>query len=102
MTKQVINVGTTANDKKGDSLRAAFQKVNANFTELYTLTGVTNLTELAQDYAAAMFVNGLHEGISVEYDDANNKFNLTVAQDFDGGSASTVFDDDTTINGGGA
>lgn len=35
MTKQVINVGTTANDKKGDSLRAAFQKVNANFTELY-------------------------------------------------------------------
>ncbi len=38
MTKQVINVGTTANDKKGDSLRAAFQKVNANFTELYTST----------------------------------------------------------------
>lgn len=38
MTKQIINVGTTANDKKGDSLRAAFTKVNANFTELYTLT----------------------------------------------------------------
>lgn len=36
MTKQVINVGTSANDRKGDSLRAAFQKVNANFTELYT------------------------------------------------------------------
>ena len=35
MAKQSINVGTTANDKKGDSLRAAFQKVNANFTELY-------------------------------------------------------------------
>ena len=35
MAKQTINVGTTANDKKGDSLRAAFQKVNANFTELY-------------------------------------------------------------------
>ena len=40
MTKQVINVGTTANDKKGDSLRAAFQKVNANFTELYTALGL--------------------------------------------------------------
>ena len=38
MTKQVINVGTTANDKKGDSLRAAFQKVNTNFTELYATT----------------------------------------------------------------
>lgn len=36
MSKQSINVGTTANDKQGDSLRAAFQKVNENFTELYT------------------------------------------------------------------
>lgn len=35
MTKQVINIGTTENDRKGDSLRAAFQKTNANFTELY-------------------------------------------------------------------
>ena len=40
MAKQNINVGTTANDKKGDSLRAAFQKVNANFTELYTVLGI--------------------------------------------------------------
>ena len=40
MTKQVINVGTSANDKKGDSLRAAFQKVNTNFTELYTALGL--------------------------------------------------------------
>ena len=40
MTKQTINVGTTANDKQGDSLRAAFQKVNANFTELYTALGL--------------------------------------------------------------
>lgn len=35
MAQQEINVGTTANDRKGDSLRIAFQKVNANFTELY-------------------------------------------------------------------
>jgi len=40
MAKQNINVGTAANDKKGDSLRAAFQKVNANFTELYTALGL--------------------------------------------------------------
>jgi hypothetical protein len=40
MAKQTINVGTTANDKKGDSLRAAFQKVNTNFTELYTALGL--------------------------------------------------------------
>jgi hypothetical protein len=40
MAKQNINVGTAANDKKGDSLRAAFQKVNANFTELYEAVGL--------------------------------------------------------------
>ncbi len=42
MAKQTINVGVTANDKKGDSLRAAFQKVNANFTELYTALGLND------------------------------------------------------------
>jgi hypothetical protein len=102
MAQNTINVGDSPNDRKGDSLRAAFTKINANFTELYTLTGVASLTELAQDYAAAMFVNGDHEGISVVYDDANNKFNLTVAQDFDGGAASTVYDNDISIDGGGA
>ena len=44
MAKQNINVGTAANDKKGDSLRAAFQKVNANFTELYAALGLTDVT----------------------------------------------------------
>lgn len=39
MTKQVIGTGASANDKKGDSLRAAFTKVNANFDELYTAIG---------------------------------------------------------------
>jgi hypothetical protein len=36
MAKQSINVGTSPNDSKGDSLRVSFQKINANFTELYT------------------------------------------------------------------
>ena len=35
MAKQIINVGTLANDKTGDALRNAFIKVNNNFTELY-------------------------------------------------------------------
>ncbi len=38
MTQQTINIGTTANDRSGDNLRTAFQKVNANFTELYSST----------------------------------------------------------------
>lgn len=39
MTQQVINVGTVANDGTGDTLRASFVKANANFTDLYTISG---------------------------------------------------------------
>ena len=102
MAKQVINIGTRPNSKDGDAIRDAFNKVNQNFNELYNLTSVTSLTELAQDYAAEMFVNGNHQGITVSYDDANNKLNLVVEQDLDGGAASTVYDDDTILDGGGA
>lgn len=33
--QQTINVGSAANDGTGDTARSAFQKVNANFAELY-------------------------------------------------------------------
>jgi len=36
MTQKLINVGQSPNDRQGDSLRAAFTKINANFTDLYT------------------------------------------------------------------
>lgn len=35
MAQQTIGVGTAANDGTGDTLRNAFTKANANFTELY-------------------------------------------------------------------
>jgi hypothetical protein len=35
MAKQIINIGTVANDGTGDPLRTAFDKANDNFTELY-------------------------------------------------------------------
>lgn len=40
MTKKIINIGAAANDRQGDSLRAAFTKVNENFTELYVALGL--------------------------------------------------------------
>jgi hypothetical protein len=40
MTKQIINIGTSANKGNGDPLRTAFTKVNENFTELYTALGL--------------------------------------------------------------
>jgi hypothetical protein len=50
MAKQTINVGLTANDKRGDPLRTAFTKINQNFTELYnvdanTATDIADLTD---------------------------------------------------------
>ena len=79
MAKQVINTGTAVNSKNGDPLRTAFTKVNANFTELYTLTGGTaaDLQELAQDYAAPLFNHASHTNITATYDDANSKILLT-------------------------
>lgn len=35
MSQQIINVGATANDGTGDTLRLSQQKANLNFTELY-------------------------------------------------------------------
>lgn len=52
MAKQIINIGQSANDKSGDPLRTAFEKVNANFTELYATTGA--------DAPANQLVNGIH------------------------------------------
>jgi len=40
MSKKNVNVGTSANDRTGDSLRTAFQKINENFAELYTALGL--------------------------------------------------------------
>lgn len=39
MAKQVINIGLLTNDGTGDTLRVGAQKINENFTELYTFLG---------------------------------------------------------------
>jgi hypothetical protein len=41
MAIQTINIGNVVNDGLGDDLRTAFQKVNANFTDLSTSLTVT-------------------------------------------------------------
>ena len=57
MAKQTINIGTTANDGTGDQLRAAFDKVNDNFTELYDdetsgeVSSITATAPIARDSA---------------------------------------------------
>lgn len=38
MAQQLIQIGATANDGTGDPLRLAFEKINNNFTELYSFS----------------------------------------------------------------
>ena len=39
LNQQIINIGSEPNDGTGDSVYVAFQKVNSNFTDIYTLLG---------------------------------------------------------------
>lgn len=67
MAKQILLNGTTANDKTGDTLRAAATKINANFAEIYTALG--NGTALT---VAAVAKTG-------DYNDLTNKPTITNA-----------------------
>ena len=42
MAQQTVNIGSSANDGTGDPLRTAFDKINDNFTELYTASTVSH------------------------------------------------------------
>ena len=42
MANQTLGLGSAANDGTGDTLRAALDKVNDNFLEIYTLIGDTS------------------------------------------------------------
>lgn len=44
MAQQIINIGLEPNDKSGDLIRTAFNKVNQNFTELYSAIEADNYT----------------------------------------------------------
>jgi hypothetical protein len=67
MAQLTINVGTVANDKTGDPLRTAFEKINANFTEAYTngsiagtlITAGNNITTSVTDANISVTANGL-------------------------------------------
>lgn len=39
MSRQILNIGTVANDKTGDKMRAAAQKINENFALVWDLLG---------------------------------------------------------------
>lgn len=73
MTKQLINIGTIANDKTGDPLRTAFSKINTNFAEIYNVLG--NGTALTLSSAELNALAGITSNIQEQLD---NKLNATV------------------------
>ena len=64
MAYQAVNIGTSANDGTGDQLRAAFDKINDNFSEIYTELGGTSLSNISIS------------GNTISIDDTNG--NLTI------------------------
>lgn len=85
MAKQIINVGTSANDRTGDTIRAAMVKVKSNFDELYTAvgngTGVSTLAAVAKSGSYEDLVNKpnlegfqpIATAFSGNYNDLTNK-----------------------------
>jgi len=114
MAKQVINIGTTANDGTGDPLRSAFDKVNDNFTELYTddagdvnsvnagtgisvnsTTGAVTVTNSAPDQTVAL-TGGTQISTSGTYPNftiTNDAPNATHTGEVTGSAALTIAND---------
>lgn len=94
MTIQTINTATP-NSGKGDSLFSAFTKINANFTELYD--------EIAGIEVGAVSWNVITDkpDIPTDISDLTDNQGL-LATTFDGDSTTSEFNEEETIDGGGA
>jgi hypothetical protein len=81
MAQQLVNTGTTANDGTGDSLRVAAEKINQNFTEVYSLLRTT--VQQPADWSATTGVTQILNKPAIfsgSYNDLTNKPTLaTVA-----------------------
>ena len=79
MTVQTINIGNQVNDGLGDDLRTAFQKVNANFSELsaqLTITvgtaATTGIDIFKEKVGAELVFKGLVSGTKMLLDDTGD------------------------------
>jgi hypothetical protein len=78
MSRQVINIGNSPNDRKGDPARTAFEKINENFTEVYANQGLVQ-------YARVTLTSAQVEGcgtspVVIVASPGPNKFILPIAQ----------------------
>lgn len=95
MAREIINVGTVANDGTGDPLRTAYEKCNNNFAELYSRLQLEAPTSAigSDGDTAGMIAIGINPAATASY----GKFYYCFAN-FDGSSeiwrqvAGTLFD----------
>ena len=79
MAYQGIVTGITPNDNNGDSLLTGAVKINSNFEEIYNTlgdAGTISFEEKVQDAVGSAINAGIQTGITVTYDDANNRINF--------------------------
>ena len=78
MAQQLVNTGTSANDGTGDSLRIAAEKINQNFSEVYSL--VTSTSQQPADWSAQVGVTQILNKPAIfsgSYADLTNKPTLS-------------------------
>ena len=87
MAIQTINIGNVVNDGLGDDLRTAFQKVNANFTDLYvSLTptarniGITGEGIFAQKVGNELQFKNIVQGTKISFDAFDNRIVINNTQ----------------------
>jgi inosine/xanthosine triphosphate pyrophosphatase family protein len=89
MAKQTINT-STPNSGKGDSLFSAFTKINANFSELYAVLGISEVD--LDNFATKQYVDDAVDAIEIP-DVSNFITAADIPTDFKG----SVFADDSTL-----
>lgn len=84
MSKQVINVGASANDGTGDTLRVSQQKANSNFTELYdaipvykSYTAIITQTGTSAPTVDTLLFNNLGDTVTYTYS-AVGEYNVKI------------------------
>jgi len=69
MAKNVINRGSTANDGTGDNLRLGAEKINSNFSEIYTALGdgtnISGIVKIADDSSTVTSISANGETLKI-------------------------------------
>lgn len=91
MAREIVNVGTTANDRTGDSLRDAGTKINNNFAELYEVLGgdSSTIASIATLSDSGVIFNGLNFNTTLGFVEAASDIKILLP-DSDGTIVTTT------------